>query len=99
MDLNASATVCPPVTGSWFAERKPSMAMQLFSGKQYLQIDVANNFGLDKEDWDTRLDWFAQTEGDLEHLVKDAEEPALFYASVEAYRKAQRSEAIAYPIS
>jgi len=75
------------------------MAMQLFSGKQYLQIDVANNFGLDKEDWDTRLDWFAQTEGDLEHLVKDAEEPALFYASVEAYRKAQRSEAIAYPIS
>ena len=75
------------------------MVMQLFSGKQYLQIDVANNFGLDKEDWDTRLDWFAQTEGDLEHLVKDAEEPALFYASVEAYRKAQRGEAIAYPIS
>ena len=75
------------------------MTMQLFTGKQYLQIDIANNYGLDKEDWDARLDWFAQAEGNLEHIVKNAEEPALFYASTEAYRKAQRGEAIAYPIS
>jgi DNA-dependent RNA polymerase len=75
------------------------MTMQLFTGKQYLQIDIANNFGLDKEDWDNRLDWFLQAEGNLEHMVKDAEEPALFYVSTEAYRKAQRGEAIAYPIS
>lgn len=75
------------------------MTMQLFTGKQYLQIDIANNYGLDKEDWDARLDWFAQAEGNLEHIVKDAEEPALFYAATEAYRKAQRGEAIAYPIS
>lgn len=42
------------------------MTMQLFTGKQYLQIDIANNYGLDKEDWDDRLDWFAQAEGNLE---------------------------------
>ena len=72
---------------------------QQFSGMQYLQIDTANNFGLDKEDWDVRLDWFNQVEGDLESLIKDAEEPALFYASVEAYRRAKRKEPVAYPIS
>lgn len=75
------------------------MTMQLFSGMQYLKIDVANNFGLDKEDWNTRLDWFDQAEGDLERLIKDAEEPALFYASTQAYRKAMRKEPVAYPIS
>lgn len=72
---------------------------QTFSGMQYLKIDVANNFGLDKEDWNTRLDWFDQAEGDLERLIKDAEEPALFYASTQAYRKAMRKEPVAYPIS
>ena len=75
------------------------MTMQFFSGMQYLKIDVANNYGLDKENWDTRLDWFNQVEGDLENLIKDAEEPALFYASVQAYRKAMRKEPVAYPIS
>ena len=72
---------------------------QTFSGMQYLKIDTANNFGLDKEDWNTRIDWFDQVEGDLENLIKDAEEPALFYASVQAYRKAKRSEPVSHPIS
>lgn len=75
------------------------MTMQQFSGMQYLKIDVANNFGLDKEDWNTRLDWFDQVETDLETLVKDSEEPSLYYASVEAYRKAKRGEAVSHPIS
>ena len=34
------------------------MAFQEFSGKDYLRIDIANSFGLDKEDWDVRLAWF-----------------------------------------
>lgn len=72
---------------------------QTFSGMQYLKIDTANNFGLDKEDWNTRIDWFDQVEGDLENLIKDAEEPALFYASVQAYRKAKRGEPVSHPIS
>ena len=32
--------------------------MMRFTGKQYLQIDIASNYGLDKETWEHRLNWF-----------------------------------------
>ena len=75
------------------------MAMTQFTGLQYLMIDVANNFGLGKKDWSERLDWFKANEGKLESLVKSAEKPALYYAGIKAYRKAQRGEVVQYPIS
>lgn len=75
------------------------MAMTQFTGMEYLMIDVANNFGLGKKDWSDRLDWFKANEGKLESLVKSAEEPALYYAGVKAYRKALRGEVVNYPIS
>ena len=31
--------------------------MQLFNKEQYLLIDVANNYGLDKLSWNERIDW------------------------------------------
>ena len=73
--------------------------MQTFTAKQYLQIDMASNFGLDKKDWDERLAWFAQHESNLEELVHLAEEPALFYAGMQAYRQMQQGQPIGYPIS
>ena len=72
---------------------------QEFTGIQYLKIDVANNFGLDKKDWDERLEWFENNESTLESQVKNADDPALYYAAVKAYRKAQRKEIVQYPIS
>lgn len=75
------------------------MTFQRFTGKQYLQIDVANNFGLDKKSWDERLDWFAANEDKLESLLDQAEEPALYWAGVQAWRAVQRGEAIGYPVS
>lgn len=73
--------------------------MQLFSGKEYLQIDVANSFGLDKKDWCERLAWFKANEHQLEDLLNQAEEPALYYAGVQAWRATQQGIPTGYPIS
>lgn len=73
--------------------------MQKFTGHQYLQIDIANKFGLDKQDWNTRLDWFNQNQEKLLSLVPQAEEPGLFYAGVQAWNQAQQGLPIGYPIS
>ena len=73
--------------------------MQKFTGKQYLQIDIASNYGLDKETWEHRLNWFEQNQGNLDNLVKTAKEPALFYAGVLAWKDAQQQKATGYPIS
>ena len=73
--------------------------MMKFSGKQYLMIDIANNFGLDKINWDARLDWVLRRVDKLEDFLKQADEPALFFAGVQAFRKAQAGEPSGYPIS
>ena len=77
------------------------MTFQTFTGMQYLQIDIANNFGLDldKKDWNSRLAWFSENESKLESLLNQAENPALFYAGVQAYQAALKGESIGYPIS
>lgn len=75
------------------------MAFQEFSGKEYLKIDIANNFGLDKENWEERIAWFDHNEGQLENLLNQAKEPALFYAGVQAWRQVQKGQPSGYPIS
>ena len=73
--------------------------MQEFTPIEYLKIDVASNFGLDKESWNNRLTWFEANEPVLEQMNTHAEEPALYYAGVKAYRAAMLGKDIAYPIS
>ena len=75
------------------------MAFQQFTGREYIKIDVANNFGHDKISWDARIHWFDSNEGVLETLVKEAKEPALFYAGVKAWRDTQQGKPIGYMIS
>lgn len=75
------------------------MTFQTFTGREYLKIDIANNMGLDKEDWDVRLAWFDENEGRLDTLVKQAEEPALFFAGITAWQKVCKGEPTGYPIS
>ena len=73
--------------------------MRMFTPRETLQIDISNHYGLDKKSWDERLSWFQQNEHQLESLTQKAEEPALFYAGVKAWRQVQKGEPIGYCIS
>lgn len=73
--------------------------LQKFSGRDYLKIDIANSFGLDKKSWDDRIDWFDENESNLYQLVPQAEEAALFYAGITAWDKAKTDQPSGYPIS
>lgn len=73
--------------------------MQTFTPKEYLQIDIANNYGLDKLSWEERLEWFRNNATNLDTLINDAENPALFYAGVSAWKESQAGKPIGYPIS
>lgn len=75
------------------------MTFQTFTGREYLKLDIAGSFGLDKEDWDVRLDWFDKNESNLHALVPQAEEPALFYAGIKAWERAQADKPSGYAIS
>lgn len=89
------------------------MTFQAFSPIEYLKIDVATNHGLDKEDWDVRINWFDANETELLELAQmtdrreiethpllvSASEPGLFFAGLKAWEKARRGEAISYPVS
>ena len=56
--------------------------MQLFKGIEYIKIDIANKFGLDKDKWDDRLKWFELNEFMLRDLLSEAEEPAQYLAGI-----------------
>ncbi len=73
--------------------------MQTFTALEYLQIDVANNFGLDKKRYEERLQWTKEHEDELENLVSEAKAPAMYLAAITAYRKACNGEVNYYPIS
>ena len=34
--------------------------MQTFSPIEYMAIDIANHFGLDKQPWEARIAWFKE---------------------------------------
>jgi len=75
------------------------MAFETFTGREYLKIDIASNFGLDKKTWAERLSWFDQHELGLEDMIQQAKEPALYYAGVKAWRDVQKGKPIGYMIS
>lgn len=63
--------------------------MQQFTGWQYMLIDLANHFGMDKELFETRIKWAEDNLHQLESLipqVKQKDRP-LFHKAVLAIRK------------
>ena len=63
--------------------------MQQFTGWQYLLIDVANNFGMDKMLFEDRIAWAEANLTELETLADFAETKPLYQKAVMAIRKAQ----------
>lgn len=73
--------------------------MQLLTAKQYLKVDIANSYGLDKKTWDERLEWFEENKENLLNLVESADEPAMFYAGVVAYHDMLDGKPIGYTVA
>ncbi len=64
--------------------------MQYFSGRDYIFMDVAGNFGLDKELFETRIKWTEDNLDNLESLMDQADDPIMYIKSVMALREAQQ---------
>ena len=64
--------------------------MKTFNGMQWIAIDLANHYGLDKETFETRLEWAKTHLDELETLSDKAEVPELYLKGVMALRKAQQ---------
>lgn len=64
--------------------------MKTFSGFDYLLIDAANSFGLDKLLFEERIQWGREHLDELESLTDKAESAYLYMKSVAAIRKAQQ---------
>ncbi len=73
--------------------------MQLLTAKEYLKVDIANNYGLDKKTWDERITWFDENEANLLNLVDEAEESALFYAGLNAWKDMKAGKPIGYAVA
>lgn len=67
--------------------------MQIFTGLEYIKIDIANHFGLDKELFEDRIAWVDQNIDQLESKMDEADEPILFIKATMALRDAQNGTA------
>lgn len=64
--------------------------MKCFTGWQYLLIDLANAYGLDKELFEVRIKWAEENLHQLESLVDKADSKPLYVSAMLAVRKAQK---------
>ena len=66
--------------------------METFTGWQYMLIDLANAYGLDKKLFGERIQWAEANLPHLETMVEEAETKPLFVKAMQAIRKVQRGE-------
>lgn len=73
--------------------------MKSFTGWEYLLIDVANHWGLDKELFETRIQWATDNLDSLESLAEERgqwKDLPMYRKAVMAIRRAQRGEPIGH---
>lgn len=85
--------------------------MNVYTGIEYIKIDIANNFGLDKVSFEERINWFNKEiepyvdENSSDDYLWDIipeimpDEPELFYAGLLAYRDTLAGKPTGYTIS
>lgn len=61
-----------------------------FNPMQYLAIDIANHYGLDKEPYETRINWVKQNQNKLDDYAISAEEPILYAKAVKAFKDSKQ---------
>lgn len=65
------------------------MTIKFYTGFEYLLIDAANAYGLDKKVFEERIQWGRDNLDKLESLYDTSDSPSLFIKAVLAIRKAQ----------
>ena len=63
--------------------------MQFIKPIDYMRTDIASQFGLDKEDWNTRIEFVHDNENVLEDGISLAKKSLLYAKAVNAYREVQ----------
>lgn len=69
-----------------------------FSGLDAIQVDIANCYGLDKEDWPTRMLWTEIHKDELDKFIPDAEESLLYEKAIHAYKQMRQGFSIGHNV-
>lgn len=64
--------------------------MEKFTGIEYVKIDIANQFGLDRLRWHDRIHWVNNNQPDLPELIENSEKPLLFEKALRALEAAEQ---------
>ena len=67
-----------------------------YTSKEYIKIDIANQFGLDKLLFENRIHWVNKHKGGLLKLVEEAENKPRYLAAVYALNKANENMPIGH---
>lgn len=73
--------------------------MKTFNPMQYMAIDIANHYGLDKLNYEDRITWVKHNIDTLEQLSNKADEPLLYNKAVYALRQAQQGKPINHSVA
>lgn len=72
------------------------MNFKHMTGFEYLLIDAANYYGLDKESFETRLEWAYKNIDNMGWMISKADTPELFHKAIMSINRARRGEEIGH---
>lgn len=73
--------------------------MKTYTAIEYIAIDIANQFGLDKLNYEVRIQWVRDHQDQLLELIDQAEEPELYFKAVTAFNKALQGLPTGHPVA